>query len=116
LNDCRSALDKGDETAPRVRFGIATLPGAHPIASCLIAACLIAACLIAACLVAACLVGSAAAQQPAATKRPTVALPALAAQGFEVKAAFASYLVLQKGKDVWLCYMLQTRSSCEPAE
>jgi hypothetical protein len=24
--------------------------------------------------------------------------------------------VLQKGKDVWLCYMLQTRSSCEPAE
>jgi hypothetical protein len=54
--------------------------------------------------------------QPAATKRPTLALPALAAQGFEVKAAFASYLVLQKGKDVWLCYMLQTRSSCEPAE
>jgi len=72
--------------------------------------------LIAACLIAACLIGSAAAQQPAATKRPTVALPALAAQGFEVKAAFASYLVLQKGKDVWLCYMLQTRSSCEPAE
>jgi hypothetical protein len=75
--------------------------GAHQIASCLIASCLI---------------GPAAAQQPAATKRPTVALPALAAQGFEVKAAFASYLVLQKGKDVWLCYMLQTRSSCEPAE
>jgi hypothetical protein len=100
-------------TKPRraCRFGIATLPGAHPIASCLIAACLVAACLIAACLV-----GSAAAQQPAATKRPTLALPALAAQGFEVKAAFASYLVLQKGKDVWLCYMLQTRSSCEPAE
>jgi hypothetical protein len=43
-------------------------------------------------------------------------LPALTAQGFEVKAAFASYIVLQKGKDVWLCYMLQTRSSCEPAE
>ncbi len=82
-------------------LGIATITGAHLNASCLIAACLI---------------GSAAAQQQAATKRPTVALPALAAQRFEVKAAFASYIVLQKGKDVWLCYMLQTRSSCEPAE
>ncbi len=78
------------------RFGIAAVTGAH--------------------LIAACLIGSAAAQQQAGTKRPTVALPALTAQGFEVKAAFASYLVLQKGKDVWLCYMLQTRSSCEPAE
>jgi hypothetical protein len=82
-------------------LGLPPVTGAHLIASCLIAACPI---------------GSAAAQQSAATKRPTVALPALAAQGFEVKAAFASYLVLQKGKDVWLCYMLQTRSSCEPAE
>jgi hypothetical protein len=83
------------------RFGIAAVTSAHLIASCLIASCLS---------------GSAAAQQAAPTKRPTVALPALAAQGFEVKAAFASYLVLQRGKDVWLCYMLQTRSSCEPAE
>jgi hypothetical protein len=82
-------------------LGIATLAGAYLIATYLIAACPI---------------GSATAQQQPATKRPTVALPALAAQGFEVKAAFASYIVLQKGKDVWLCYMLQTRSSCEPAE
>jgi hypothetical protein len=87
---------KGTKPRRARRFGIAAVTGAH--------------------LIAACLIGSAAAQQPAATKRPTVALPALAAQGFEVKAAFASYLVLQKGKDVWLCYMLQTRSSCEPAE
>ena len=57
---------KGTKPRRARRFGIATLPGAHPIASCLIAACLVAACLIAACLV-----GSAAAQQPAATKRPT---------------------------------------------
>jgi hypothetical protein len=78
------------------RLGIAALAGAYLIASCLI--------------------GPAAAQQQAGTKRATVALPALAAQGFEVKAAFASYIVLQKGKDVWLCYMLQTRSSCDPAE
>jgi hypothetical protein len=86
---------------PARRLGIAALTGI---------------CLIAACLIQSCLIGSAAAQQQAATKRPTVALPALAAQGFEVKAAFASYIVLQKGKDVWLCYMLQTRSSCEPVE
>jgi len=92
---------KGTKPRRARRFGIAAITGAHLIVSCLIASCLI---------------GPAAAQQAAATKRPTVALPALAAQGFEVKAAFASYLVLQKGKDVWLCYMLQTRSSCEPAE
>jgi hypothetical protein len=92
---------KGTKPRRAHRFGIAAVTGAH---------------LIAACPIAACLIGSAAAQQPAATKRPAAALPALAAQGFEVKAAFASYLVLQKGKDVWLCYMLQTRSSCEPAE
>ena len=97
---------KGTKPRRARRFGIAAVTGAHLIVSCLIASCLIASCLI----------GPAAAQQAAATKRPTVALPALAAQGFEVKAAFASYLVLQKGKDVWLCYMLQTRSSCEPAE
>ena len=97
---------KGTKPRRARRFGTVAVTGTQ----------LIAACLIAACLIAACLIGSAAAQQPAATKRPTVALPALAAQGFEVKAAFASYLVLQKGKDVWLCYMLQTRSSCEPEE
>src|ERR1700687_466197 len=97
---------KGTKPRRARRFGIAAVTGAHLIVSCLIVSCLIASCLI----------GPAAAQQAAATKSPTVALPALAAQGFEVKAAFASYLVLQKGKDVWLCYMLQTRSSCEPAE
>ena len=97
---------KRTKPRPARRFGIAAVTGAHLIVSCLIASCLIASCLI----------GPAAAQQAAATKRPTVALPALAAQGFEVKAAFACDLVLQKGKDVWLCYMLQTRSSCEPAE
>jgi hypothetical protein len=92
---------KGTKPRRARRFGIAAVAGAH---------------LIAASPITSCLIGSAAAQQPAATKRPTVALPALAAQGFEIKAAFASYLVLQKGKDVWLCYMLQTRSSCKPAE
>jgi hypothetical protein len=97
---------KGTKSRRARRFWIAAVAGADLNASCLIAACLITSCLI----------GPAAAQQPAATKRPTVALPALTAQGFEVKAAFASYLVLQKGKDVWLCYMLQTRSTCEPAE
>jgi hypothetical protein len=96
LNDRHGAVDKGDETATRAPVWDCRHHRAH--------------------LIAACLIGPAAAQQPAATKRSTVALPALAAQGFEVKAAFASYLVLQKGKDVWLCYMLQTRSSCEPAE
>jgi len=97
---------KGTEPRRARRLGIAAVTGTHLIAEGLIAAGLIAACLI----------GSATAQQQAATKRPTTALPALAAQGFEVKGAFASHLVLQKGKDVWLCYMLQTRSSCEPAE
>jgi hypothetical protein len=96
---------KGAKPRRARRFWIAAVTDADLTASCLIAACLIASCLI----------GPAAAQ-PATTKRPTVALPALTAQGFEVKAAFASYLVLQKGKDVWLCYMLQTRSTCEPAE
>ena len=43
-------------------------------------------------------------------------LPALAAQGFDVKAAYGSYIVMQKGKDVWLCYMLDTKSDCTPAE
>jgi hypothetical protein len=61
---------KGTKPRRAPRFGIAAITGAH--------------------LIAACLIGPAAAQQPAATKRSTVALPALAAQGFEVKAAFAS--------------------------
>jgi len=65
-----------------------------------------------------CLAGpaQAQAQQQHPPKKPLITLPSLAAQGFEVKAAFSSYLVVQKGKDVWLCYMLQTRSDCEPAE
>jgi hypothetical protein len=49
-------------------------------------------------------------------KKQKVTLPALAAQGFEVKATIGSYLVMQRGKDVWLCYMLDTRSDCTPAE
>lgn len=57
---------------------------------------------------------AAAAQVP--PKKPKIVLPTLAAQGFEVKAAIGSYLVLQRGKDVWLCYMLDTRSDCTPAE
>ena len=56
----------------------------------------------------------AAAQTP--PKKPKVFLPALAAQGFDVKAAYGSYIVMQKGKDVWLCYMLDTKSDCTPAE
>jgi len=53
---------------------------------------------------------------PAPPKKQKVTLPALAAQGFEVKATIGSYLVVQRGKDVWLCYMLDTRSDCTPAE
>ena len=34
----------------------------------------------------------------------------------EVKATIGSYLVMQRGKDVYLCYMLDTRSDCTPAE
>ena len=61
---------------------------------------------------------SASAQTPAAPppKKQKITLPALAAQGFEVKATIGSYLVMQRGKDVWLCYMLDTRSDCTPAE
>jgi hypothetical protein len=57
---------------------------------------------------------SASAQTP--PKKPKIFLPALAAQGFDVKAAYGSYIVMQKGKDVWLCYMLDTKSDCTPAE
>ena len=63
-------------------------------------------------IAAACL--AAAAQVP--PKKPKIVLPSLAAQGFDVRAAIGSYLVLQKGKEVWLCYMLDTRSDCTPAE
>jgi len=63
-----------------------------------------------------CLTASSQAQQQRPAQKPTVTLPSLTAQGFEIKASVASYLVLQKGKDVWLCYMLATRSTCEPAE
>jgi hypothetical protein len=52
-------------------------------------------------------------QQP---KKQKVTLPMLAAQGFEVKATINSYLVVQRGKDVWLCYMLDTRSDCVAAD
>jgi hypothetical protein len=55
-------------------------------------------------------------QQPRPQQKKTITLPALAAQGFEVKATIGSYLVLQNGKDVWFCYMLDTRSNCEAAE
>lgn len=54
-------------------------------------------------------------QAPPPKKQKTT-LPMLAAQGFEVKATIGSYLVMQRGKDVWLCYMLDTRSDCTPAE
>ena len=54
-------------------------------------------------------------QQPP-PKKQKITLPMLAAQGFEVKATIGSYLVMQRGKDVWLCYMLDTRSDCTPAE
>jgi hypothetical protein len=54
--------------------------------------------------------------QPQTPKKQKVTLPSLAAQGFEVKATIGSYLVVQRGKDVWLCYMLDTRSDCTPAE
>jgi hypothetical protein len=57
---------------------------------------------------------AASAQMP--PKKPKIFLPALAAQGFDVKAAYGSYIVMQKGKDVWLCYMLDTKSDCTPAE
>jgi hypothetical protein len=57
---------------------------------------------------------AASAQTP--PKKPKIFLPALAAQGFDVKAAYGSYIVMQKGKDVWLCYMLDTRSDCTPVE
>jgi len=67
-------------------------------------------------LAAGCLAAPAQAQQERPPQKQKVTLPALAAQGFEVKATINSYLVLQRGKDVWLCYMLDTRSTCEPAE
>jgi hypothetical protein len=59
---------------------------------------------------------SAQTQQPHPPQKPKITLPSLAAQGFEVKATIGSYLVVQRGKDVWLCYMLDTRSDCTPAE
>jgi hypothetical protein len=61
---------------------------------------------------------SAAAQTPQQhpPQKQKITLPALAAQGFEVKATIGSYLVVQRGKDVWFCYMLDTRSDCVAAE
>jgi len=66
--------------------------------------------------VAAIAMGCLAAPAQTPPKKPKIFLPALAAQGFDVKAAYGSYIVLQKGKDVWLCYMLDTKSDCMPAE
>jgi hypothetical protein len=54
--------------------------------------------------------------QPQPPKKQKITLAILAAQGFEVRATIGSYLVLQRGKDVWLCYMLDTRSDCTLAE
>jgi len=71
---------------------------------------------IAAAIAVGCLTAPAQAQQQRPPQKPKTTVPSLAAQGFEVKAALNSYLVLQKGKDVWLCYMLQVRSTCEPVE
>jgi hypothetical protein len=55
-------------------------------------------------------------QQAQHPQKQKVTLAMLAAQGFEVKATIGSYLVVQRGKDVWLCYMLDTRSDCVVAE
>jgi hypothetical protein len=60
--------------------------------------------------------GAGAQTQATPPKKQKITLPMLAAQGFEVKATIGSYLVMQRGKDVWLCYMLDTRSDCTPAE
>ncbi len=62
--------------------------------------------------------GPAPAQQPQQRKqpKPLVTLPSLTAQGFEIKASLGSSLVLQKGKDVWICDMLTIKSSCDAAE
>jgi hypothetical protein len=67
-------------------------------------------------IAAGCLAAAAQAQQQRPPQKPTVTLPSLTAQGFEIKAALGSSLVLQKGKDVWLCDMLTIRSSCTAAE
>ncbi len=55
-------------------------------------------------------------QQPRKPQKPIISLPSLTAQGFEIKASLGSSLVLQKGKDVWLCDMLMIKSSCDPVE
>jgi hypothetical protein len=64
----------------------------------------------------ACVSAAAQAQQEKPPQKQKVTLPMLAAQGFEVKATIGSYLVVQRGKDVWMCYMLDTRSDCVTAE
>jgi hypothetical protein len=63
-----------------------------------------------------CLSAAAQAQQEKPPPKQKVTLPILAAQGFEVKTTIGSYLVVQRGKDVWMCYMLDTRSDCVTAE
>ncbi len=70
-------------------------------------------------LATACCIGSAQAeqqQQQRKAQKPLVTLPSLTAQGFEIKASLGSSLVLQKGKDVWICDMLTIKSSCDPAQ
>ncbi len=54
--------------------------------------------------------------QPRKQPKQIVTLPSLTAQGFEIKASLGSSLVLQRGKDVWICDMLTIKSSCDPAE
>ncbi|HEX4410334.1 MAG TPA: hypothetical protein VH206_16285 [Xanthobacteraceae bacterium] len=49
-------------------------------------------------------------------QKQKITLPYLAKNDFEVRASIGSYLVLQRGVDVYLCYMLDTRSDCTPAE
>jgi hypothetical protein len=55
-------------------------------------------------------------QQQRKQPKPIVTLPSLTAQGFEIKASLGSSLVLQKGKDVWICDMLTIKSNCDAAE
>jgi hypothetical protein len=55
-------------------------------------------------------------QQQRKAQKPIVMLPSLAAQGFEIKASLGTSLVLQKGKDVWICDVLTIKSSCDAIE
>jgi len=63
-----------------------------------------------------CLAATTQAQQQHPSQKTFVTLPSLTAQGFDIKASLGTSLVLQKGKDVWLCDMLTIKSNCAPAE